>query len=1248
MNLHENINVKCESLNVRGLNKSIKRRSIFRWVHNQNNHFTFLQETYSSKECANIWEAEWGGRIFFSHGSTHSKGVMTLINPKLDFKLEKMISDKNGRYIILDVIVDETHLILVNIYAPNDLNQQLVFFKDLHDRLQEFAQENIIIAGDFNCALADKDKKGGNPVSKKTPVIKEIERIMHVYNLTDIWRNLNPNTECFTWRNKALKIQCRLDYFLISNDLNSLVTSCTILNSPETDHSAITLHLKSEDLKQDRGPGFWKFNNSLLQDSEYVTILQENIEDYKEKYSAIEDLGLKWDLIKMEIRGFTIKYSKMKAKKRENEEMALKKKAEKLLLESGKNPDKRILNELYATNLRLQNIMHHKTKGAILRSKARWHEHGERNTRYFFNLEKRNHCRKTVTKLKLGENKYTKNQFEILQEEKRFYESLYKSQNIDNSIFLASTFFNPENVSPLSQEEKESCEGLLSENECFNAIKEFKNNKSPGTDGFTAEFYKFFWPELKTEMTSSFNYAFQNGSLSISQRRGIISLIPKKNKDKTLLENLRPISLLNVDYKILTKAIAKRLEKVLPSIINPDQTGYVKGRYIGENIRLIQDLMFYTKMLDKPGVAIFLDFRKAFDTIEWNYINAALKFFNFGPDLLNWFTVLYNQVSSCVLNNGHASEFFLLQRGVRQGCPLSGLLFVIGIELFARALKNDHTIKGIEVEQKEIKVTQYADDTTVFVRDRESVTQLLKLLEEFKVNCGLEINTTKTEALWLGSWRNNKETPYNFKWPREPVHALGVHFSYDEQQANKLNFEEKARNLETILNAWRRRNLTLIGRIKIVKTLGVAKLIYGTSVLSIPEHFAERVNKLIFNFIWEGKTAKIKKRTIIAEKNYGGLKMLDFEIMEKALKIAWIKRIHEQSDASWKTIPEQATSHYGGLSFLTKCRYDTKLLDLRKLPVFYHSVLKYWQEYKHLTSFEEKNPENEIIWNNSSILVDQKPIFYSAWFKKEIIHVKDLLNENRDFLSLADFKQKFKVNNPFTMYYGLIRAIPISWKMSIRNSSRSTQSSPSETTPSTTAISTRGAYNAILARRSATPTNETKILKYGFNTENIHNIYLLPFRVTTEAKLIAFQFKIIHNILPTRVSLLRAGLVDDDICPICNSERQSLVHMFYSCRESSIFWEQFTQWWSEKFLEKITLSEGTILFGWHQNTSNERELNYILLIAKYHIFATCICEDRLSFDRFLLRLKSKLEVLRKVAIANKTLHKYNATWAPIL
>ena len=128
-------------------------------------------------------------------------------------------------------------------------------------------------------------------------------------------------------------------------------------------------------------------------------------------------------------------------------------------------------------------------------------------------------------------------------------------------------------------------------------------------------------------MTNSFNYAFQAGTLSISQRRGIISLIPKKNKDKTILENLRPISLLNVDYKILTKTIAKRIEKVLPNIINTDQTGYVKGRYIGENIRLIQDVLHFTDQNKQKGIAIFVDFKKAFDSIEWPYLNAALEHF---------------------------------------------------------------------------------------------------------------------------------------------------------------------------------------------------------------------------------------------------------------------------------------------------------------------------------------------------------------------------------------------------------------------------------------------------------------------------------------------------------------------------------------------------------------------------------------------------------------------------------------------
>lgn len=218
-------------------------------------------------------------------------------------------------------------------------------------------------------------------MTKKALVIKEIEHLSNLYNLLDIWRNRNPHTERFTWRNKSLKIQCRLDFFLISKNVYNVVSSCNISNAPESDHSVITLHLKSENLKQNRGPGFWKFNNSLLEDAEYTNKLHENLDSFKNKYAEVDDLGLKWDLIKMEIRGFTIKYSKIKAKKRETVELTLQNKANDLLIKAEKNPgNKQFLNELYATKLRLQNIMRQKTKGVILRSKARWYEQGERNT----------------------------------------------------------------------------------------------------------------------------------------------------------------------------------------------------------------------------------------------------------------------------------------------------------------------------------------------------------------------------------------------------------------------------------------------------------------------------------------------------------------------------------------------------------------------------------------------------------------------------------------------------------------------------------------------------------------------------------------------------------------------------------------------------------------------------------------------------------------------------------------------------
>ena len=182
--------------------------------------------------------------------------------------------------------------------------------------------------------------------------------------------------------------------------------------------------------------------------------------------------------------------------------------------------------------------------------------------------------------------------------------------------------------------------------ECKQVLETFQNAKSPGEDSFTVEFYKFFFELLGHNLVESFNEAYEANELSISQRRGIITLIPKKHGSHSDLSNWRPITLLNVNCKIATKAMAKRIEASLPKLINSDQTGFIKGRYIGENIRLIIDIMEYTKTHNIPGILVSLDFREAFASLEWPFIMRTLGVFNFGTSIQKWVSTFFTNIES--------------------------------------------------------------------------------------------------------------------------------------------------------------------------------------------------------------------------------------------------------------------------------------------------------------------------------------------------------------------------------------------------------------------------------------------------------------------------------------------------------------------------------------------------------------------------------------------------------------------------
>ena len=196
-----------------------------------------------------------------------------------------------------------------------------------------------------------------------------------------------------------------------------------------------------------------------------------------------------------------------------------------------------------------------------------------------------------------------------------------------------------------------------------------------------------FWDKIKTYLIESYDYSFEHDLLSIEQRCALLMVIPKGTKDKRLLKNWRPISLLNVDYKILAKVLATRLQKVISYVTSSDQVGYIRGRYIGDNIRIMLDILEMTKYEVDPGLMVMVDFEKAFDTESWDFLHKTLEFFNFAPTFKKYIKLLYASPECCVTNNGFHTEFFPISRGIRQGCPISVLLFIMCTEVLAIAIR---------------------------------------------------------------------------------------------------------------------------------------------------------------------------------------------------------------------------------------------------------------------------------------------------------------------------------------------------------------------------------------------------------------------------------------------------------------------------------------------------------------------------------------------------------------------------------
>ena len=482
----------------------------------------------------------------------------------------------------------------------------------------------------------------------------------------------------------------------------------------------------------------------------------------------------------------------------------------------------------------MEEIREQKLKGALVRARWQMLSMGEKPTKYFLNLENRNFVSKHIRELKQQGRSIT-NPKDILKEMKTFYRNVYnKGETTDLN---ESNYSDIENRLPkLSEEENIEIERDISLEDLQYIVNKTKNNKSPGPDGFSNEFYKIFWPHIKILLLKLVTFYKERGTLNLAQTNGIITCIPKGGKSRSDLKNWRPITLLNSIYKFYSGILAERIKKILPKLIHVDQKGFVNGRFIGENTRITSDIINERNRQNINGLIILIDFEKAFDSISWDFILNSLKKINFGEGTIKWVRSLQLNSTSKLLQNGFLSDIINLGRGCRQGDPISPYLFVLAAEFLAEAIRSNKNIIGLQIHKKEHKLSQYADDTTLFLKyNEQNIRNCMGTLRDFESVSGLKVNTEKTKVIKIGAARDNRInlcTDLNLIWT-DKFTSLGITYNINEMEhITEQNLEIKEKEIEKLIHVWSGRNITPLGKITIIKSLLISKITH--ILLSLP------------------------------------------------------------------------------------------------------------------------------------------------------------------------------------------------------------------------------------------------------------------------------------------------------------------------------------------------------------------------------------------------------------------------------
>lgn len=939
------------TINLNSTNNPIHKSLLKDFLQNHDVDIAFLQEVaYENFTFVPSYTA-------IVNISPEKVGTAILLRKNLQF--DHPILDPSGR--IISVIVHGINF--VNIYAYSGTNKKKLrdeFFRsDIVVHLAKSKCELSVIGGDFNCIL---DKADSNSAVKN--FCSGLSSLVDQCHFKDVMKELKT-TEFTFLRGES---SSRLDRFYAPEAFIKRVSKGKTIATAFSDHRAVFLKIKM--LQQDlncRGRGYWKINPVLINNEQIIERFKHEYERLKLRHIFQTDLSSWWNYaFKAKVRSFFKGESFRMNQRIEAEKGSLY--AELQNLTDRQAQGENCNTQICLTKSKLMEIEQQRLKNYELKMNDSTIANGERQS--IFQISKQYQSSEAARSLNRS-----KTSDGMLRQVHEHFSNLFS--NNDEIISVAGS--NPlDNVSKsMTRDESEELMRDITEGELLVTLKQCTRKKSPGPDGLSYEFYIECFDIVKNELLTVLN-SYLKGTATPPKEfsAGIVVMIPKKG-DLSDLNNHRPISMLNTDYKLLMKILANRLSTIVETLLGPGQTAVVGGRSCTDNLKDIRRIV--TRAIESKsfkGFLLTVDLEKAFDKVNHSWLWKVLEKFSFPDGFITILKKLYGQASSRVLWNGFLTSEIPIKCSVRQGCPLSMILFALYIEPLIRQIQDSGC--GILVYGKFLKVIAFADDLNIFIKSQEEFDLIMDILMCYSKYTKIKLNLEKSSFLRFNQAKSGPQLIQE----KDEMKVLGVQISNSWSKMIDTNYGKLIRDINFLLKIHGVRNLNIYEKSWLLNSMILSKLWYIAQILPPKNKHLAMIKQAVGKFLWKGHIFKVARDQLYLDYDKGGIKLIDPESQCKAL---FIKNILYRSDGN-DNVDESYLLRYNKLNQLTrnakewvKCAIEIKSrYDLKTVRLLYWSFI----DKKSISVDVETrfpNVEWNVIWRNlglNFLLSADKEIVY--------------------------------------------------------------------------------------------------------------------------------------------------------------------------------------------------------------------------------------------------------------------------------